>query len=45
MDVIGWVILAAMLVPALALGRWAEHVRQVRGDAGAEPRDRSYAGR
>jgi hypothetical protein len=26
--VIGWVILAALLIPALALGRWAERERR-----------------
>src|ERR1700742_1542726 len=38
--VIGWVILVAVLVPALALGRWAEHERrraQPRVRAGSEP--------
>jgi hypothetical protein len=36
--VIGWLILAAVLVPALALGRWAA------GHA-APRRSRTYAGR
>ena len=37
---IGWLILAVVLVPALALGRWAEHERrrgQTRVHADAAP--------
>jgi hypothetical protein len=39
---IGWVILAAVLIPALALGRWAERERrwaqtQVRAELGLTP--------
>jgi hypothetical protein len=33
---IGWAILAAVLIPALALGRWVERARR---------RSRPYAGR
>ncbi|MGZ4168979.1 MAG: hypothetical protein ACXVSA_19840, partial [Solirubrobacteraceae bacterium] len=33
---IGWVILAAVLVPALALGRWADRERR-RAEAAARP--------
>jgi hypothetical protein len=41
--VIGWLILAALLVPALVLGRWAERERR-RADAQAR-RSGTYAGR
>jgi hypothetical protein len=34
--VIGWVILAAVLIPALALGRWAERERRAQAQARTE---------